>query len=248
MAYNVYILHEVRSGSTFLSELLNKTKLFNPVLGEYFLPHYDKNLNSYRIMPNNKFNGDKYFIDGQKLNLSNIRDEYPNMRFIHIYRKDFIGIAVSIFLARKTKIFNIFNNKYRRVFYKFNDFEKMYKDAFGDDYSEINSAHNAFYMLREYQQAIYIKDRYDKEILKYNIEVLKICYEDFMIDSITELKKVFSYLDIPECYMDKIPLNEESIMRNKFPDVYNKARRVLVSAIDIYNKYKDLGMDNQIGD
>lgn len=69
-----------------------------------------------------------------------------------------------------------------------------------------------------------------------------------MNDSITELKKVFSYLDIPECYMDKIPLNEESILRNKFPDVYNKARKVLVSAIDIYNKYKDLGMDNQIGD
>ena len=96
-----WILTYGRTGSTYLSRLLNSTNAFDPLFYEHYGEHRDVEEvpPAYNKMMNIQYRNAKK--KGQILN-----EYYPDMCFVYLRRKNIVAAAVSKYFVDKTNVYN----------------------------------------------------------------------------------------------------------------------------------------------
>lgn len=102
-----WILCHSRTGSQFLMSMLNNTKLFNPKIIEHF---HQKQFNDgcYKNVKIPKYANVKrclYKANFKDQYKNKIKKLYPNIKFIHLRRKNIIDSVISNYLSNSSKIF-----------------------------------------------------------------------------------------------------------------------------------------------
>jgi len=227
MAYNVYILCESRTGSSYLCGLLNLTNSLPTIVTEYGYTPLQSN--DYKNLPLNSKLVGPYYFKQRNFTLSDIQAYFPDMRYIHLQRRDKIATAVSLFLStyRKKKMFDYLPRN-----------SKVYKKIFGDNYEKIYKLKNIFKLNYVYKRVVEIHERYPKEINKEGVEVLPVYYEDILQDKEREFYRVCNYLNIDDKARD-IALRGEAkkgkltlrIQREQDQQLYSMLTELLLKCI-----------------
>jgi len=205
----VWILSEARTGSTFLSNTLNETKFFNPIFKEYF--HDDKMNKFFRdkellLHFNSKW---PKFAKMHGTHFANIRKSFPilkikklipNLKFIHLRRKNLVKQAISLYFCSKTKYFIVKNkkdlNKYKKI--------KV-------DYNEEN-------ILNIYNKMIF-RFNFWKPILT-NQNYIDVYYEDLIDNPKKTFLKIFKFIGIE--MPDNLNTKSTLVQSHPLKKVYEK--------------------------
>lgn len=205
----VWILSEARTGSTFLSNTLNETKIFNPIFKEYF---HDDKINKFFIDKGllSHFNSKwPKFAKVHGTHFANIRKSFPilkikklipDLKFIHLRRKNLVKQAISTYFCRKTKYFIIKNKK---------DLRK---------YKKINVNYNEEDILNIYNSIIFRFNFWEPILTKQNY--INVYYEELINNPKKTFLKIFKFIGV------KMPatLNTKStlVQSHPFKKVYEE--------------------------
>ena len=181
----VWILSGPRTGSSFISSVLNETKIFDPVFNECFHDDWIKEIFSdVKLLSPFNYNWPKFakvheahFEKIQKMFPSlNIKEVIPDLKFIHLRRKNLIKQTISEFFANKTNIYIIKNKK------------KLNK------YKELKVDYDEKIMLHYYKKAIIRFNSWEPLLIKENH--IDIFYEELIDNPKETFLKIFNFLEI----------------------------------------------------
>ena len=181
----VWILSGPRTGSSFISSVLNDTNLFEPDFREWF---HNNNINEifchkkslspfdYKWPLFAKVHEDHYEKIKTMFPLLNIEEVIPKLKFIHLRRKNLIKQAISSYFSHKTNTYIIKNKK------KLNNYKE-----FKVDYDEEN-------ILFIYEKII-SRFNFWKPVL-INDNYIDVFYEELIDNPIEAFIKIFNFLGI----------------------------------------------------
>ena len=211
-----WILCYPRTGSSYLCELLNKTMLFpfynNSSISrsDYFLKKdngraFDEWL---RLFQNKKSFLDnipnflkainhQFFDLCNDCDISQIKKTLPNIKFIHLHRKNKINQAVSLFLAEELDAYHIFT---KNSLFKHND------TKINCNYQKLI---NCYKKTKEYKSWC--------GFLK-NENYLEVYYESFLENPNLVLSNIFKFLNLPQInFEDSIKNANKFILKTSHP-------------------------------
>jgi len=218
----VWILSGPRTGSCFVSEVLNETKIFKPIFSEWF--HFkkinkifcDEKLLSpfdYKWPKFAKVHEDHFEKIKQMFPLLKIEEVIPNLKFIHLRRGNLIKQVISEFFARKTNVYFVKNKKELT------------------EYQELKVDYDEKIMLCYYKKAIIRFNSWKPLLTKDNH--INIFYEELIDNSKEIFLKIFDFigiippnnLNIEATLITSHPLKEE--YEKKFTDFLIKNNHII---------------------
>ena len=213
------IISGPRSGSTFLSNLLESTGLAGfpaenlrahaAILARHCFFDYIRYLRivmTHRVTPNEVF-GTKiisHFLSMYRrkdLNIDDVLNKYFS-KYIYLTREDKVAQALSIFIAQKTETYHIFNKQEKENYRK----KVRALDLDNIDLEEINKRY----------KFVCQQDKYLEKFCQDNkIDPLVVKYEELVNNPHQYISDILSYLEIDH---QKIDLNiQTNLEQTKFP-------------------------------
>ena len=166
-----WILCTYRTGSTFLAKSLNDTNLFDPHFKEHFKKHQIKSgmyndgvpqfAKVHRDLFLNLFD-DTY----DNKNIHEINKIFPDIKFIHLRRKNIIDQAISHYISHATQKYVIFDKKELKEFQNINinfDAKEIYRL-----YKNIKKNYDAWLPFLSHQKYI---DVYYEDLVRNSKEI-----------------------------------------------------------------------------
>ena len=178
MGKNCWILSTVRTGSTYLCEILNETNLFPPYLkykkafSEWFR-FYENKDSLMKNLPNTcKVHYSQYCKFFQDYDRELLEAKLNPLYFILLKRKDFVAQAISFAIAKKYKTYIVnIENKVRwnktSVILTDDEMISAYKELSGCYYKWDKFLNNAQYMVVDYSDLIADPKKQLEKILTY---------------------------------------------------------------------------------
>lgn len=200
----VWILTNQRSGSTFLAKLLNSTEVFPSNFTEHFHEHQIRSGTYKNSLPQNAKILKTHFknVHG-KINKRDIKNIYPNIKFILLRRRDLIAHTISQYFHKSLNISFIKKNQPR----KFKKYEK----------AEI--PFNKEVLLNIYKETLNFWNNWNYFLKGENY--ISIVYENFVKDPYVAVKRIFNFLemDLPSNWQ---PEDHILKLENPLKDKYKK--------------------------
>jgi LPS sulfotransferase NodH len=216
----VWILGYQRTGSHYLSDLLNQTSLFEPIIEEWMniydtlLPKWPK-WRSFEIGLKDRLQTlppfctvlRHHFLDFFRDDHKELIEQHlPGLRYIRLRRKDAIAVATSIYIARETNGHVI----------------RSGKQQFAHKHSPIKySRRKLFQIYNTHTDLYYCWDKFLE-----GSEALEVEYDDLNQNPYETMKRVYEFVGI-----DQEPILESGIFKNEHPmkQVYYE---ILEDAVD----------------
>lgn len=211
----VWILTNQRSGSTFLSSLLNSTKSFPFLFNEHFHEHQIE-LGYYRnwLPCNAKILKNHYKNVSDSITKKSIKKLHPNIKFILLRRRDPVAHTISQYFHRYSKVSFIKKSQKKKI--------KKYENKV--------IPFNEQELIKTYKLTLNFWDNWN--VFLKGEEHISIVYENFIKDPKSAIKRIFGYLDM------KLPENWEpksSIVKleNPLKEKYKKKLKEIIKANNI---------------
>ena len=175
-----WIIAGRRTGSCFLTSLLNNTNLFDPTFEDYFV--YCRRRNEpYKLMPYNKFHPAYWKEQGLNLNetidaINQVKSCFPDIKFVRL-KRNFIDTTVSDYIQRETKMFKVYESETEIV-------ETYLK-------TKIRVSEDKLKELVSWNMELYILE---SNICKELGDYLEIEYNDLIKDPKNELNKILKFI------------------------------------------------------
>jgi len=210
-----WILTNQRSGSTFLSSLLNSTKQFSFLFNEHFHEHqiemgYYKNW----IPCNAKILKTHYKNVSDVITKGVIKKHHPDVKFILLRRRDPVAHTISQYFHRHLKISFIKKNQVRKI--------KKYENT--------TIPFNQEEIINLYKSTLTFWNNWDN-FLKGE-EHISLIYENFIKDPFRAIKRIFGYLELqlPEGWE---PKNNIVKLENPLKERFKKKLQNLIKTNNI---------------
>ena len=168
-----WIITYSRTGSTYLSRLLNSTKLFDPLFREHYLDQevYQHDPPRYaKVMY-------PHYVYGRSIGAV-LNEFYPDMRFVYNRRRDLVATAVSRYFVRMTGIYSV---KTKRALRR---------------YQAITVPYDPQRLLEIYQNELERHIGWNEFAESHN--ALPVFYENVVSDPEGEISRIMQFLEVDQ--------------------------------------------------
>jgi len=199
-----WILTNQRSGSTFLSSLLNSTNQFSSTFNEHFHEHQIGMGNYKEWLPcNAKILKTHYKNVSSQIKKNVIKTYHPNIKFILLRRKDPVAHTISQYFHKGLRVSFIKKNQKRKM----------------EKYENASIPFNKQELISIYKETLLFWNNWD-DFLEGE-DYICISYENFTEDPLRTMNRIFGYLDM-KLPVEWKPENNILKLENPLKEEYRK--------------------------
>ena len=231
-----WILTRERSGSTYLSHLLNGTNNFEPKFSEYL--HFQMGKSKKNFIENSseykycKINWKQLLFNN--LSIEEICNALPDVKFIFLKREDLYARSISLSFCKQTGKWFMSDNVNDMKEFSCNKFAPTFKNGHSIPASYHNKKvtfdyNSTLKILQEMKETNYVWE----DVLK-DKDYLKVTYEDLIQNPSVALENILNYIGA------NCKRIEESIYNCKLKPMTRKESTVYINRLKKIDKIKDL--------